>query len=467
MRVLIAANTFYPNFFGGAETYTLDLAVELQRQGHDVLIVCSESWDKPTGVGSPILIQRTEYRGLSVLRMYWDSRNTPESLIFTGYPAHESHFDRIAEEFRPDILHIINMTRQMAWTRIAARRRIPLVLTAVDFGFTCVKHHLLHDWDHRCDGRNGQLKCTHCVAGWKGIPRTPSFDTRWKALRRMPEGFRTRLWSSLKTLSRDKVGGYARRYDYECWRHMHAVLAFWKGLHQQARWTFAPCEFLRQTLVQNGFPSDRVETLVYGLDESRFDANPTAKSPRTGKVRFAYIGRHNQIKGLDVLLRAVELLKDREDFSLTVYGELEIWNRWQSYIEDMLAKASDADPRVVLGGRLNHGQITAAYRDIDFLIVPSRWYENSPVSILEALHHRTPVIASDVEGISYLITHGKNGLLFPVGMPEALSLEMRRVLDDAALAGRLREGIAPPMGIREHTERVVDRYRRVIGGVPA
>ncbi|NRA96855.1 MAG: Flp pilus assembly complex ATPase component TadA, partial [Planctomycetes bacterium] len=71
--------------------------------------------------------------------------------------------------------------------------------------------------------------------------------------------------------------------------------------------------------------------------------------------------------------------------------------------------------------------------NLDMLVVPSVWYENTPFSVLEALHASLPVIASDLGGITELVEHGINGLLFPAGDSDSLATAIQTVLDDRSL----------------------------------
>ena len=63
-------------------------------------------------------------------------------------------------------------------------------------------------------------------------------------------------------------------------------------------------------------------------------------------------------------------------------------------------------------GEFKHSRIAEIFSEIDVLVVPSVWYENSPLVIQEAFLAGTPVIASDIGGIPELVKDKENGLLF-------------------------------------------------------
>jgi glycosyltransferase involved in cell wall biosynthesis len=66
--------------------------------------------------------------------------------------------------------------------------------------------------------------------------------------------------------------------------------------------------------------------------------------------------------------------------------------------------------------------------DLDFLVIPSRWYENSPLILLYALASHTPVIVSDVEGLTEFVEEGKNGCVFERGSVSSLERVLRNII---------------------------------------
>ena len=81
----------------------------------------------------------------------------------------------------------------------------------------------------------------------------------------------------------------------------------------------------------------------------------------------------------------------------------------------MIRKASDSHLAIHFKGAYDYKDISTVLSNIDVLVVPSIWYENSPLVIHEAFLAGIPVIASNLGGMAELITHRKNGLLFEPG----------------------------------------------------
>ena len=104
------------------------------------------------------------------------------------------------------------------------------------------------------------------------------------------------------------------------------------------------------------------------------------------------------------------------------------------------------------------------FNNVDAIVVPSIWVENSPLVIHEAQQARVPVIASDLGGMSEYVEHEVNGLLFTPRDSGELALQMQRLVDDPALAQRLGErGYLGSSGgdvpsIEAHVREVVGLY---------
>src|SRR5207244_4008661 len=111
---------------------------------------------------------------------------------------------------------------------------------------------------------------------------------------------------------------------------------------------------------------------------------------------------------------------------------------------------------------LDRAGIIAAYKDLDVLVSPSTWYENSPITMSEALACKTPVICTATDGMTDLVEDGVNGLTFPIGDSAALAACIRRMVDEPDLLGRLRSGIKPIETTFEVATRIADLYRHAI-----
>ncbi len=145
-------------------------------------------------------------------------------------------------------------------------------------------------------------------------------------------------------------------------------------------------------------------------------AGLAAGRTREDPLRFLFVGRLIERKGVDVLISAFEQLKR---------GEL--WIAGDGPLRSTLEKAAGSDPRVRFFGHLEEQALSELYSGVDVLVVPS-WYEPWGLVVHEALAYAVPVIATDQVGATEdLVKAGVNGLIVPAGSPGHLAEAMRRV----------------------------------------
>jgi glycosyltransferase involved in cell wall biosynthesis len=109
-------------------------------------------------------------------------------------------------------------------------------------------------------------------------------------------------------------------------------------------------------------------------------------------------------------------------------------------------------------GHLTGRALEDAIRGAAVVVVPSEWYENCPISILEAMAYGKTVVASDIGGIPELVVHGETGLLFPAGDRDALTDCLTRLVGNAEL--RRRYGAAAR--VRAEQRFSVERHRSAL-----
>jgi glycosyltransferase involved in cell wall biosynthesis len=106
--------------------------------------------------------------------------------------------------------------------------------------------------------------------------------------------------------------------------------------------------------------------------------------------------------------------------------------------------------------RLDIGRLMAA---VDWVVVPSIWWENSPLVIQEAFAHRRPVLCSNIGGMAEKVRHGRDGFHFQVGDPFDLAGLLLRLTQENGVWDRLQKTISTPMTIAESASRHLDLYR--------
>ena len=94
---------------------------------------------------------------------------------------------------------------------------------------------------------------------------------------------------------------------------------------------------------------------------------------------------------------------------------------------------------MTFAGRYNYAELASLMSNVDWIVVPSIWWENSPLVIQEAFHFGRPVICSDIGGMAEKVDDGVNGLHFRAGDPTSLARTIKRAAEEPQLWERLRE----------------------------
>jgi phosphatidylinositol alpha-mannosyltransferase len=169
-----------------------------------------------------------------------------------------------------------------------------------------------------------------------------------------------------------------------------------------------------------------------------------------------FVGRHEERKGLEVLLQAVRRLDD--DVVCWVAGEGDDTARLKIEYGD--------DPRVEWLGRITDAEKLARLRGAAVFCAPSLHGESFGVVLLEAMAAGTPVVASALDGYRNVATDGSDALMVPPGDAAALAGAIRRVLHDRQLCERLVErGCARADELS--MDRLADRYVAIYQGLLA
>jgi glycosyltransferase involved in cell wall biosynthesis len=121
-----------------------------------------------------------------------------------------------------------------------------------------------------------------------------------------------------------------------------------------------------------------------------------------------------------------------------------------------------AGPRARFYGPYQNSEMPRLMSSVDWVVVPSIWWENSPVVIQEAFFHGRPLIAGDIGGMAEKIRHGVDGLHFRAGSAEDLADRLVDALIDDTLWGRLRDGIKTPPSYLECARQHLALYLDIL-----
>jgi glycosyltransferase involved in cell wall biosynthesis len=220
----------------------------------------------------------------------------------------------------------------------------------------------------------------------------------------------------------------------------------------------SPSHFVRRRHVDWGLPAERIVVEDYGRRPPVRLAETVADRPRN---RFGYFGQFNSYKGVEVLLTAMAGFASRPDIQLRLHGA-NLDHQPVEFQETFAALVERAQANVTLRGAYDPADLPLLMRDIDWVIVPSRWWENSPLVIQEAFMQHRPVICSDIGGMAEKVSHEVNGLHFAVGDATSLAAAIERAATEPELWERLREGIPQILTVEDHIANLTRMYRQLL-----
>lgn len=178
-----------------------------------------------------------------------------------------------------------------------------------------------------------------------------------------------------------------------------------------------------------GVPKERLRVVPNGVDPYFLEAVPPDERARltarltlpVDRPLLLFVGNHTANKGLDVLLRALTLM--RENCVALIAGPV----RSKAEIERLVRSSGldHADPRFRFTDFLTKEELRALYRRVDVFVFPSR-ADTLPLVILEAMASSLPVVASNVGGIPFEVTD-QTGILVPSGDAGRLAAALDRL----------------------------------------
>jgi glycosyltransferase involved in cell wall biosynthesis len=213
----------------------------------------------------------------------------------------------------------------------------------------------------------------------------------------------------------------------------------------------SPSEFLRQRYIQWGLPPDKIAVIENGHADA-LPLPPRSLEEGETRNRFGFFGQINPYKGLDIILQALcDLPKStRRKLVLEINGaNLEGQShKFRAKIQS-LSRPLERDDVIQWRGPYERNQLADRMATIDWVVVPSIWWENSPMVIQEAFVFGRPLLVSDIGGMAEKVRNGVNGLNVRMGDCAAWGTALVEAASDHDLWAKLRAGITKPITYSE------------------
>lgn len=408
MKVLMCNSFYYLR--GGAERCVFDLSQLLLSHGHEVIPFAMEHPENRPSQYSHYFVSHVDFPSHLGKRTKLGTKLGLAGRSLYSREARQKIEQLIADE-KPDIAHLHGIAHEISPSILPAIREagIPIVQTLHDYALLCPNTNFL----------SHGLVCERCK-------KRKYYNA---ALHRCKRGS---LSASLLACIELYVQKLLRIYE-------RSIDLF-----------VSPSRFLRDKLVEYGI-RNRVVHLANFVDLERFRPGDGAGS------YLLYFGRLSREKGVKTLLSAMTQL---EQVPLYVAGTGELYAPLRDFAR------SHHLSNVSFLGHLSTEDLIPLIQGASCVIVPSEWYENYPMSVLESLACGTPVIASSIGGIPEMVKDGETGLLFAPGNPDQLAEKIRVLREDPRQARAMgrngRQQVASTNSPESYYHRVLHVYERLL-----
>jgi len=234
---------------------------------------------------------------------------------------------------------------------------------------------------------------------------------------------------------------------------------FVKGHFANVDRFLAPSAQLMEKYVTWGIEEERIEVEEYGrrAPERRAGKPSQVRTP----TNIGFFGQLSRFKGAEVMLDAMAMLEPDVDAHLWLHGaNLELQS--QEFQDDFAARTRDLRGRVSFRGSYEHSELPRLMEDLHWVLIPSIWWENSPLVIQEAFFHGRPIICSDIGGMAEKVSDGVDGIHFRAGDAVSLARTIERATKNARLWQKLRDGVSEPYAMDAHVTRLLELYEETI-----
>lgn len=351
----------------------LDLVKLLQTQGHEVSVFAMRHPENLLWPDSDLFVSHVNFEHPRTLR----EKLRAAGRMFWSFESARK-FGKLLDRMKPDLVHAHNIYHQLSPSilREAKKRGIPVFMTLHDFKLIAPNYLLYAD---------GQVsERTKPKKFWKIIPQ-----------REIKHSFAASTLCALEA-------------------YLHQVM---KVYEKYVDVFITPSQFMAEKIREYGINAKRIEVIANFM--------PQRELPASADRGYAlYFGRLAKEKGVDVLLEA---WRELSDIPLKIAGTGPEELRLRQLASSITGSQID------FVGHLNNHALDELIAGARLVLFPSRWYENQPMSLIEAFRFKKPVIASRLGAIPELVHDEKGGHLVPPNTSVAITDAVREIWNSSEL----------------------------------
>lgn len=458
-RVLLTVHKFFPEHKAGTEVLTLKVAHELIKRSYEVQIVTANPPDQDARHAEGPESSDYVYENIPV-HMIGESLRLKDATFDHEFrhPAIAEHFSKVLDKFSPDILHIFhaqNLSSSIIDTAIS--KDIPVVCSTTDFWFVCPIVQLKKPDGSVCRGPSALAgNCLTCYTPNLLPPKSEFLEAFSKKYQSIAPALESAP-GLVKDFVQDSL--YSSYIASKLPSAVSATMrrpAILKEAANKTKAIMVPTQLMRDIFVENGIKPELIKHVPFGIDSSPLI--PFQKKTIAEHLRIGFIGTLFEHKGPDLLIKAAQSLPSDAKFELQVYGDLNQFPEYGKQLQSILESNPAHREKIHFAGTFPNDRLGPVLQNMDVLVVPSRWYENTPLVIQSALASKTPLIVTNLGGMAELVRHNFNGLLFELNNVNSLAEQLQRCLDEKDLLQTLADNIAPERTVPEMVDDIEKVY---------
>lgn len=436
MRVVLTSPPIASSVFGGGQTYVFWLAKTLAERGQQVTIVAPVQEEES---GLSFSLNSYQYEGITITGLRVNhALLTPAEKHVTDGEGYRAVMEHVLTGLAPDMVHI-NWAKS-ACSAACRRLGIPHVVTAHHAGIICPAGDLLRLDGTICSVQPSTQVCISCCTR----KRWPKFGVGW-AISLLPRWCYQLLG---KWLNCTKRLNYLERGLIYPWL-VEQSLASKQSLRNTAMRVIVPSRFMRELLLRCGYPEDRVTVVPHGI----MPVGTVPLTERPGKVlRLGYVGRINEVKGLHILVSALELIPTRDKCELHVFGNPQ--SPWEETYYSKTLTSYRGGGKIVPHGKIAGQRLSDIFAEMDVLVVPSLVPESFGLVVLEAFSAGWPVIVSDAGALPELVRDRVDGFVVERGNIASLARAIQELLDAPHRVAEMAQATQPPKTVDEYASEM-------------
>jgi glycosyltransferase involved in cell wall biosynthesis len=307
-------------------------------------------------------------------------------------------FNALLDDFQPDVLHLNNIHTQLSpiVAEIAHKRNIRVVWTLHDYKLLCPRYDCL---------RNGKMICEACFTDKKNVVK----------------------YSCMKN---SRFASYLAYAEAKKWTR--------EKLERYTDIFVCPSQFMANKMIQGGFDKNRTITLCNFIDVEK-----TKRENYEKEDYYCYVGRLSHEKGVDTLIAAAKQLP----YKLKIIGGGD---------KNLLGFQNLTGlENIEFLGYKPWNEIKEIVGRARFTVIPSEWYENNPLSVIEAQCLGTPVLGANIGGIPELINLLGFQNLTGLSSPNGMLFESRNAAD---LKEKIEKMFSQTFDYKTIAEEAQERY---------